>query len=510
MSKMRKIIIPLTLFVGTVIWGTNYVLAAPVISSATPSCSASGISQVTVNWSGGTGGDDAIEIKQGNVSTHSLPLWWKYISSISPAVVGTGQFGQSSAGELPYLVLTGGTTYTVWTWDGTSYSNSRTFVAATCTPVPYTLTTTVLPVGGGTVTGGGTYNAGTVIPITAYPAAGYTFNSWSATGDLNQADPINPNSITIRSSQSVTAAFSGSAPTYNFSLSSSGSINIPVGSSGSQTINLTGSGTFPSAVSFTVSGLPTGVTASFSPASVDLNTGSGSSVITVNVPINTTPGNSVVTVTGTVGSVTRTTTFDLTVGAVRESDHTENWFPDNNSPWPAGWSAPNDNRPTPLNMSNRAQTKEGWLGVGLTGVPMFPLEVFGPSFINGVLGIGPGGDRLTVNGNISYTGTLTPPASDLRLKTNISSLPDTLSKVLKLRPVTFNWKDSSRGTDTQIGLIAQDVAPLFPEVISTNPESGYLGVDYSKLAVSLIKAIQEKQQIIDTLNQRIGALEKVR
>jgi hypothetical protein len=152
--------------------------------------------------------------------------------------------------------------------------------------------------------------------------------------------------------------------------------------------------------------------------------------------------------------------------------------------------------------------KAGCLTIGTATPPatLFPLFVEGNAYINGLLTT----RGLDVQGNISYTGTLTPPASDLRLKTNISSLPDTLSKVLKLRPVTFNWKDSSRGTDTQIGLIAQDVAPLFPEVISTNPESGYLGVDYGALVPPLIKATQEQQAIINKLEQRLKTLESSR
>jgi hypothetical protein len=94
--------------------------------------------------------------------------------------------------------------------------------------------------------------------------------------------------------------------------------------------------------------------------------------------------------------------------------------------------------------------------------------------------------------------------SDARVKKNVQPLSDTLTDVLALKPVTFEYKDGSVGTN--VGLIAQDVEPLFPEVVSTDKD-GYKFIDYGKLTPILIKAIQEQQQEINDLKARVAALE---
>jgi uncharacterized repeat protein (TIGR02543 family) len=71
-------------------------------------------------------------------------------------------------------------------------------------PTQYTLTTNVSPVGGGTVSGAGTYNAGDTATVTATPTAGYQFDHWE--GDLT--GNTNPDSILMNSNKSVTAVFS--------------------------------------------------------------------------------------------------------------------------------------------------------------------------------------------------------------------------------------------------------------------------------------------------------------
>ncbi|WP_299551674.1 Ig-like domain-containing protein [Seonamhaeicola sp.] len=77
-------------------------------------------------------------------------------------------------------------------------------VTANFAPITYTLTVNASPTAGGSVSGGGTYNAGTVVNITATPAAGYQFDNWSGA-----ASGTNPStSITLNGNQTVTANFS--------------------------------------------------------------------------------------------------------------------------------------------------------------------------------------------------------------------------------------------------------------------------------------------------------------
>ena len=94
-------------------------------------------------------------------------------------------------------------------------------------------------------------------------------------------------------------------------------------------------------------------------------------------------------------------------------------------------------------------------------------------------------------------------ASDKRLKENITETSiKALDKINQLVMVAFDFIDSKK--HEEIGLIAQDVEAVIPQVISQNPENpdGYLHIDYTALVPYLIKAIQE-------LNQKIEKLEKI-
>src|SRR5579872_1366491 len=96
----------------------------------------------------------------------------------------------------------------------------------------------------------------------------------------------------------------------DFSLTATGSVAINQGSSGTGTITVNPANGFTGSVSLSASGLPSGVTASFSPAST-----TGTSTLTLTASAGATVGTSTVTVTGTSGSLTHTTTLSLTVNA---------------------------------------------------------------------------------------------------------------------------------------------------------------------------------------------------
>src|SRR5215472_14864026 len=103
--------------------------------------------------------------------------------------------------------------------------------------------------------------------------------------------------------------------TADFALSTADtSLSVTQGSSASTTISTSGSGGFNSAISLSASGLPAGVTASFSPASIAAP-GTGNSSLTFTASSTATAGTSNVTITATGGGVTHTTTVALTVNA---------------------------------------------------------------------------------------------------------------------------------------------------------------------------------------------------
>jgi VCBS repeat-containing protein len=110
----------------------------------------------------------------------------------------------------------------------------------------------------------------------------------------------------------VTATFDNvsiTAPAPDFTLSASpGSLSLLQGASGTSAVTITPQNGFGGSVSFSASGLPTGVTASFSP-----NPATATSTLTLAAGGTATTGTATVTITGTSGSLTRTTTIALTV-----------------------------------------------------------------------------------------------------------------------------------------------------------------------------------------------------
>jgi hypothetical protein len=101
----------------------------------------------------------------------------------------------------------------------------------------------------------------------------------------------------------------------------------------------------------------------------------------------------------------------------------------------------------------------------------------------------------------TFTGVVTAPnfvsSSDARLKSDVETIVDALALVSALRGVRFTM-DGTR----QIGVIAQEVAPILPEVVRDN-EAGLLSVAYGNITGLLIEAVKE-------LAARVAALEEAR
>ncbi|NLT50422.1 MAG: tail fiber domain-containing protein [Ignavibacteria bacterium] len=116
---------------------------------------------------------------------------------------------------------------------------------------------------------------------------------------------------------------------------------------------------------------------------------------------------------------------------------------------------------------------------------------------------------VQVIGSGTYTGSWSH-TSDLRYKKNITPVYSTLKSVMKLNPVNFDWKkeefpEKNFSASKQTGLIAQEVREYFPELVSED-ENGYLSIDYVKLAVVLLRTIQEQQEIINKQNSAISTI----
>jgi hypothetical protein len=95
--------------------------------------------------------------------------------------------------------------------------------------------------------------------------------------------------------------------------------------------------------------------------------------------------------------------------------------------------------------------------------------------------------------------------SDQRLKTNIKPLGYGLREVMMMRPVSYDWKNSP-GKNHKIGLIAQEVKSLVPEVVVGDETKENLGMNYGELIPVLIRAMQEQQKQIEKLQEEILVL----
>jgi hypothetical protein len=97
----------------------------------------------------------------------------------------------------------------------------------------------------------------------------------------------------------------------------------------------------------------------------------------------------------------------------------------------------------------------------------------------------------------SNGGTLTSTnPSDFNLKENIAPINYGLNEILKLNPVTFDWKKDTINQGKQYGFIAQEVQKIMPDLVK---QGEYLGLDKEAIFTTLVKAIQELKQEIDTL-----------
>jgi len=113
-----------------------------------------------------------------------------------------------------------------------------------------------------------------------------------------------------------------------------------------------------------------------------------------------------------------------------------------------------------------------------------------------------------IAGSFATTSGVYTTLSDRKLKTNIEKFESgTLSKVMSLNPVRYNFKSDLNGQKC-IGFIAQEVQEIFPHLAHEINSDGekILGLSYGEFSVIAIKAIQEQQLKIESLEDEISSL----
>jgi hypothetical protein len=137
------------------------------------------------------------------------------------------------------------------------------------------------------------------------------------------------------------------------------------------------------------------------------------------------------------------------------------------------------------------------------------------------LGVGTAGSGTA--GQIRATGEITAFYSDARLKENIKPIDNALAKVMALHGVTYTANDVAASfgytnKETQVGLLAQDVKAVLPEVVVPAPfdikvvdgkevsKSGedYMTVKYEKIVALLVEAIKELNDKVESLESQLG------
>lgn len=114
--------------------------------------------------------------------------------------------------------------------------------------------------------------------------------------------------------------------------------------------------------------------------------------------------------------------------------------------------------------------------------------------------------QLELNGSAQATGNWYS-GSDVRFKKDIAPLQDSLAKILQLQGVSYNLKKDAFPklafeATPQVGLIAQDVEKIVPEVVATG-DDGYKAIAYERLIPLLIEAIKEQQAEINDLKAKL-------
>ena len=126
------------------------------------------------------------------------------------------------------------------------------------------------------------------------------------------------------------------------------------------------------------------------------------------------------------------------------------------------------------------------------------------------------GVALDVDGAIRATNDITAYySSDKRLKNNIKNIENPLDKLHKINGYSFDWistkdsnnKDAHTNEGHDIGVIAQEIEEVLPEICITR-NNGYKAIRYEKITPLLIEGIKEQQKQIQSQQEKINYLEE--
>jgi hypothetical protein len=366
-----------------------------------------------------------------------------------------GVYPLTISGTSGALTHTANVSLTVTDFSIAATPASQTIVAGQS--APYTATVTALsgftgPVGV-TVTG---LPTGVTAAFSPASITGSGSSTMTLTAATNTAAGVYPLTVTGTSS-GLTRTANVSLTITDFSLlATPGSQTIVLGQSAPYTATVTPLNGFAGAVGLTVTGLPPGVTAAFSPTSI---TGSGSSSMTL-VANAAVPGTYPLTVNGTSGNLTHTAGVSLTVAAAPDFSFV---VAPSNQTVAAGLSAPYTATVTALNGFT------GTASITVSGLPSGVTAGFSPASVTGS-----GSSTMT----LTVAGTTIPGTYTLTVSGNSGNITHTAGVSLT---VTASPDFSISATPASQTVVAGQTAPYTATLTALNGFAGTVGFTVSGL-----------------------------
>ena len=156
-----------------------------------------------------------------------------------------------------------------------------------------------------------------------------------------------------------------------------------------------------------------------------------------------------------------------------------------NNRWSVGYCYPDDNFRITQNHGYRPDnsTNDGW------GTERFRINTDGATYCF---------SSFTASGDVTAY-------SDIRVKTNIETVTNAVEKIQSIRGVTFTRTDTEDKERKHLGVVAQEVLDILPEVISET-DKGLYTVAYGNMAGLFIEAIKEQQTQIESQKSEIQEL----
>ena len=137
----------------------------------------------------------------------------------------------------------------------------------------------------------------------------------------------------------------------------------------------------------------------------------------------------------------------------------------------------------------------------VSGIPS--IEVFDTGIVrlaqyNGAVVVGgtawDGTAKLQVNGTITET-------SSIALKENVNPINGALDSILQLVGVTYDRKDGS--VKNEVGLIAEDVNRVIPNLVTKDKDGNVVGINYSRLSAYLIEAVKSLSNELESVKKKL-------